>query len=234
MRIAILQPGYIPWLGFFEQMHKCDIFVLYDDVQYDKHGWRNRNRIKTANGIQWLTVPVSVSLSEPTIVREVRIDNSTNWRKKHLQSIRQNYSKARFYRDHIGLFEEALTAEWELLVDLDIYFIEKLATMLGISTRMVRSSELDIPRGDKVERLVGICRIFNADTFYEGAAGRDYIDTDVFARQGVGVEFQDYVHPVYQQLYGQFVPYLSIIDLLFNHGDESLSILTGTRREVVS
>lgn len=234
MRIGILQPGYLPWLGFFEQMHKCDIFVLYDDVQYDKHSWRNRNRIKTANGIQWLTVPVSVSLSEPAIVREVRIDNSANWRKKHLQSIRQNYSKARFYRDHIGLFEEALTAEWELLVDLDIYFIEKLATMLGISTRMVRSSELDIPRGDKVERLVGICRIFNADTFYEGAAGRDYIDTDLFARQGVGVEFQDYVHPVYQQLYGQFVPYLSIIDLLFNHGDESLSILTGTRREVVS
>lgn len=234
MRISILQPGYIPWLGFFEQMHKCDIFVLYDDVQYDKHGWRNRNRIKTANGIQWLTVPVSVSLSEPAIVREVRIDNSTNWRKKHLQSIRQNYSKAPFYRDHIGLFEEALTAEWELLVDLDIYIIEKLATMLGISTRMVRSSELDIPRGDKVERLVDICRIFNADTFYEGAAGRDYIDTDLFARQGIGVEFQDYVHPVYQQLYGQFVPYLSIIDLLFNHGDESLSILTGTRREVVS
>lgn len=233
MRIGILQPGYLPWLGFFEQMHKCDVFVLYDDVQYDKHGWRNRNRIKTVGGVQWLTVPVSVSLADSPRINEVRIDNSVNWRKKHLQSIRQNYSRAPYYGSYIGLFEETYAAEWELLVDLDIHFIEKLAACLGISTCLVRSSGIDITETDRIGRLVNICRAFNADTFYEGAAGRDYIDTEYFVGQGITVEFQEYIHPVYHQLYGDFIPYLSVIDLLFNHGEESLSILTSTHREAI-
>lgn len=233
MKIGILQPGYLPWLGFFEQMHKCDIFVLYDDVQYDKHSWRNRNRIKTANGVQWLTVPVSVSLADLPRIKEVRIDNSTNWRKKHLQSIRQNYSKAPFYRSCISLFEETYATDWELLVDLDLRFLEQLATYLGISTRLVRSSTLGITEEGRLGRLVGICRILNADTFYEGAAGRDYLDTEYFTGQGINVEFQNYVHPIYHQLYGDFIPYLSVVDLLFNHGEKSLSILTSTHREAI-
>lgn len=225
MKIGILQPGYLPWLGFFEQVHRSDVFVIYDDVQYDKHGWRNRNRIKTANGIQWLTVPVHVSLKEPCLIKDVEIDNRQSWRKKHLLSIRQNYMKAPWYKDYIGIFEEAYSREWKYLVDIDMYFIEGLVESLGIrGKKIIRSSSLDL-EGDRIERLIKICKTFSADTFYEGTAGRDYIDELVFTRQGIAVLFQDYVHPVYKQLYGEFIPYLSVIDLLFNHGKESLAIL---------
>ena len=225
MKIGILQPGYLPWLGFFEQVYSSDIFVIYDDVQYDKHGWRNRNRIKTANGIQWLTVPVHVSLKEPLLIKEVRIDNSQNWTKKHLLSIKQNYAKAPFYEDYKTIFEEVYSREWEYLFDIDTYFIERLMESFLIrGKKIIRSSSLDI-EGDRIERLIGICRMFKADTFYEGAAGRNYIDVSQFAPHGIKVQYQDYKHPIYNQLYGGFVSHLSAIDLLFNHGPESLSIL---------
>jgi hypothetical protein len=98
MVIGILQPGYLPWLGFFEQMYRSDVFVIYDDVQYDKEGWRNRNRIKTSKGIQWLTVPVVIKFEEHPLINEIKINNTVNWRKKHLSSINQNYSKASFFK----------------------------------------------------------------------------------------------------------------------------------------
>ena len=226
MIIGILQPGYLPWLGFFEQMYRSNIFVIYDDVQYDKEGWRNRNRIKTANGVQWLTVPVLVRFSDHPLIADIRINNEVNWRKKHLSSIKQNYGRAPFFRDYIHLFEEAYSRDWEFLIDLDLYFIMKLAECLGMGEkRIVRSSALPV-NGDRTERLIQLCKHFGAETFYEGAAGRNYIDKGVFLERGIRVEFQDYEHPVYHQLYGEFIPYLSLIDLLFNHGRESLSILT--------
>ena len=229
MRIGILQPGYLPWLGFFEQMYNSDIFVIYDDVQYDKEGWRNRNRIKTPNGVQWLTVPVRVNFKEQPLIREVRIDNSKDWRKKHLFSVRQNYSKAPFYKKYIGIFEEAYAKSWDLLIDLDVYFIDKLGVYLGMKDKRLEISSTLGVRGDRLERLVQICKIFKADTFYEGSAGRDYIDKDYFAKNGIKVEYQDYKHPTYTQLYYNFVPYLSVIDLLFNHGEESRLILTNEK-----
>lgn len=234
MKIGILQPGYLPWLGFFEQMYRSNIFVIYDDVQYDKHGWRNRNRIKTANGIQWLTVPVHVSLKEPLLIKEVRIDNRQNWAKKHLLSIRQNYAKAPFLKEYIDIFEEAYSKEWEYLVDVDMYFITKLAECLHMKDKeIIMSSTLNV-KGDRIERLINICKIFNANTFYEGAIGKNYINEGYFNRHGIKVEYQDYKHPVYKQLYGIFVPYLSVIDLLFNHGRESLSILTNKKFKEVA
>jgi hypothetical protein len=225
MRIGILQPGYLPWLGFFEQMYKSDVFVIYDDVQYDKEGWRNRNRIKTSNGVQWLTVPVHVNFTGRSLINEIRIDKKVNWRKKHLSSIKQNYSRAPFFEQYIDIFEDAYSRGWEYLVDIDIHFIIKIAECLGMKDkRIVRSSTLNV-KGDRIERLINICKIFKADTFYEGASGRNYIDENYFAEYGIKMEFQDYKHPVYKQLYGDFVPYLSVIDLLLNHGEESLSIL---------
>jgi hypothetical protein len=227
MVIGILQPGYLPWLGFFEQMYRSDVFVIYDDVQYDKEGWRNRNRIKTANGIQWLTVPVLLKGSDSQMIFDVKIDNKTNWRKKHLTAIRQNYSKAPCFKDYIGIFEDAYARDWDLLVALDMYFIQTLAECLGMGHKnIVRSSSLDI-RGGRIERLIKICEFFGADVFYEGASGKNYIDEIEFLAKGVNVEFQNYRHPVYRQLYGNFIPCLSVIDLLFNHGTESLKIITG-------
>lgn len=226
MKISILQPGYLPWLGFFEQIYRSDIFVIYDDVQYDKDGWRNRNRIKTSKGTQWLTVPVHVNFGEHPLVNEVKIDNSQDWKKKHLSSIRQNYSKAPFYRDYIGIFEETYSKTWDYLIDIDMYFIDRLGEYLGVKDKkIVKSSRLRL-KGDRMGRLIALCKRFKADTFYEGTAGRNYIDEDCFSRNGIKVEYQDYEHPVYDQLYGDFVPYLSTIDLLFNHGKESLSIIS--------
>jgi hypothetical protein len=224
--IGILQPGYLPWLGFFEQMYRSDVFVLYDDVQYDKEGWRNRNRIKTANGVQWLTVPVLVRFSDHPLITEIRINNEVNWRKKHLASVKQSYGKAAFFEEYCELFEEAYSRDWNFLIDLDLYFIMKLAECLDMKEkRILRSSDLPI-KGEQIERLIHLCKHFGADTFYEGAAGRNYIDQGAFLKEGVRVEFQDYDHPIYSQLYGEFIPNLSVIDLLFNHGKESLSILT--------
>ncbi len=229
MIIGILQPGYIPWLGFFEQVCKSDIFVILDDAQYDKQGWRNRNRIKTLKGFQWLTVPVLVHFSNHLLIKEVKIDNKQNWRKKHLASIRQNYSKTPFFSEYTGFFEDAYAKEWEYLIDVDMHFIYGLCRCLGLENRkIVRSSSLNI-EGGKTLRLINICKKFGANTFYEGAAGKNYIDEQEFLDHGVTVEFQDYRHPVYNQLYGEFVPYLSVVDLIFNHGPDSLSILTGEK-----
>jgi hypothetical protein len=232
MRAAILQPGYLPWLGFFEQIYKSDIFVIYDDVQYDKYGWRNRNRIKTANGIQFITVPVSVNFKERPLINQVKIDNKINWRKKHLFSIRQNYSKAPFFKKYIHIFEETYSEEWEYLVEIDLHFILKLVECLGMGHKeIVMASSLNI-KGKRIERLIRICKKFNATIFYEGASGKNYIDEAHFTEHGIKVEYQDYKHPLYKQLYGDFIPYLSVIDLIFNHGGDSLSILTNIGVEV--
>lgn len=227
MRVGILQPGYLPWLGFFEQIYRSDVFVIYDDVQYDKQGWRNRNRIKTAGGAVWLTVPVTVKFNDHPLIDVVKIDNKHNWRKKHLLSIKQNYSNAPFYEKYVDIFEEAYSSAWEYLVDIDIFFIIRLAAFLGIDTKkIIRSSVLKV-EGNTMERLVRICREVGADVFYEGSAGKNYIDEDYFMKSGIKIEYQEYSHPVYEQRYGEFIPYLSVIDLLFNHGPQSLSILTG-------
>lgn len=228
--IGILQPGYLPWLGFFEQIYRSDAFIIYDDVQYDKHSWRNRNRIKGSNGIQWLTVPVHVKFEDHPSILEVQIDNSSNWKRKHLAAITQSYSKAPFYKDFIAIFEHAYQREWEFLVDLDLYFIEKILSCMGLAHKqLLRSSQLEVRNDDRIQRLISICHLMGADQFYEGAAGRNYIDDDVFAEAGIKVIYQDYQHPEYNQLNGDFVPYLSIVDLLFNHGNDSLKILTQTK-----
>lgn len=232
MVIGILQPGYLPWLGFFEQVYKSDVFIVYDDVQYDKHGWRNRNRIKTPQGPLWLTVPIKVNFEDRPLNIDIRIDNSTNWKKKHLLSIKHNYAKALYFQDHIAFFEEVYEREWTYLIDLDLYLIEQLIKRLGMSNKqIIRSSSLGIT-GGRIERLVRICQRFQADTFYEGASGKNYIDEAEFADQGIRVIYQEYQHPVYRQLHGDFTPFVSVIDLLLNEGSESLAILTNKTTEV--
>ena len=224
--VGILQPGYLPWPGFFEQMHRSDVFVLYDDVPYDRQGWRNRNRVKTANGIAWLTVPVLSSFDEQPPILDVRIDNRRNWRRKHLETLRQSYGKAPFFEDYIGAFEEAYGKEWELLVDLDLHFIDLMKNALGLGgTTLRRSSEFGVG-GSRNERLAAICHFLGGGTFYEGAAGRSYIDEELFRREGITVIFQDYRPRPYRQLHGEFVPFLSAVDLLFNEGPGSLRIIT--------
>lgn len=234
-RIGILQPGYLPWLGFFEQMDSVDVFVVYDDVAYDKQGWRNRNRIKTANGVLWLTVPVHADFSETPRILNVRIDNRRDWRKKHMRTIEQSYAKAPCAAAYLPPLRAVYDEPWERLVDLDVRFVRILAEALGIRSEVVRSSELGIEGDDRIDRLIRICRALDGAVFYEGASGRDYIDEERFLEAGVQVEYQSYAHPTYRQLHGEFVPYLSVVDLLLNHGPESLDILrSGAERSETS
>jgi hypothetical protein len=225
-RLVVLQPGYLPWLGFFDQLRRADLFVYYDDVQYDKHGWRNRNRIKTQSGPQWLTVPVLHHGRGLPRILDVEIDRRQPWARKHVASLRQAYARAASAAQYFPEIEELLSRPWERLVDLDIALVDAMCRWLGLSRRVERSSQLDIP-GEQTERLVRICQHFGARSYLSGSAARVYLDTALFERNGIAVEWQDYVHPVYRQLHGEFVPYLSAIDLLLNCGEESLSVLEG-------
>jgi hypothetical protein len=222
--VVILQPGYLPWLGFFAQMWRADVFVLYDDVQYDKESWRNRNRIKTAQGVQWVTVPVLTSGQDRPSNRDVRIDNRRPWRKKHVESLRQAYARAPYFGDYIGRLAALYEEPWDRLFDLDLAAQRLLMELLGLDRPVITSSSLGIA-GGRIDRLVAICRALGAMRFYEGAAGRGYLDPTAFDAAGIALEFQEYRHPVYPQLHGPFVPYLSVVDLLFNCGPDSLRTL---------
>ena len=223
--VGILQPGYLPWLGFFEQLYRSDKFVIYDDVQFDKGGWRNRNRIKTAAGLQWLTVPVLINRKNKPLINQVLINSTVNWQDKHIRSITQNYSKTPFFKNYSDELFELLTSYHSYLIELDMALIEWLCAVLNIETELVLSSDLNV-KGDKIERLVGIINKLGGNQFYEGAAGKNYIDLGAFNQESIILKFQDYNHPVYRQQYGEFRSHLSIIDLLFNCGPESLAILT--------
>lgn len=228
--IAVLQPGYLPWLGFFEQMYRCDLFVYYDDVQYDKHGWRNRNRVRSANGPLWLTVPVRHKGLNKPLIREIEIDSANPWARKQIASIEQCYAKAPFARDYLPELRELLSRPWRWLIDLDLTLIEQMCRWLGLERQTCLASELGIP-GERSERLLEICRRFEADRYLSGNAAQTYLDVDLFARHGVTVAWQNYHHPVYPQIHGEFIPYLSTLDLLLNAGPESLDILAAGDRD---
>lgn len=224
--VVVLQPGYLPWLGFFDQLRRSDVFVYYDDVQYDKHGWRNRNRIKTQSGPLWLTVPVRHSgLGFPRIM-DVEIDSRSPWARKHVASIRQAYAGTPFLGRYLPELEELLQRRWERIVDLDIAAVDVMARWFGLVRRTERSSELGIG-GERSERLLAICRHFNASKYISGDSAQDYLDTDLFARHGIDVEWQRFTHPTYPQQHGEFVPFMSALDLILNCGDESLAVLEG-------
>ena len=224
--LVVLQPGYLPWLGFFDQMRRSDIFVFYDDVQFDKNGWRNRNRIKSPSGPHWLTVPVRVSSLSQRIY-ETEIDTRQPWARKHLGTIKQFYAKAPYLKRYLPELEELLMGRtWERLIELDVAVIELLCAWLNIKREMARASELGI-EGERSERLLNICLAVGAQRYLSGNAAQSYLNLELFARHGIEVLWQDYEHPVYPQQHGEFVPFLSSLDLVLNCGDESTAIING-------
>jgi WbqC-like protein len=224
--VAVLQPGYLPWLGFFDQIMRADVFVFYDDVQFDKNGWRNRNRIKSTNGPIWLTVPVRIaSLNQK--INETEIDNRQPWVRKHLGSIKQNYSRAPYLQRYLPALEELLVGrKWERLLDLDMEVVMLLCRWLNLERRFFYSSQLNI-HGERSERLLNLCLHFGARRYLSGNAAQSYLDVELFGRHGIEVEWQNYQHPNYAQQHGEFIPFLSTLDLVLNCGPESASILAG-------
>jgi len=222
--VAVLQPGYLPWLGFFDQLAQSDHFVIYDDVQYDKHGWRNRNRIRTAEGWQWLTVPVLTKGKSEQLVKETEINNQDAWAVKHQKSLEQHYHQSPHFKTYFPIFETVYGTKWDRLIDLNLTLLQKIAEALSIKTPISRASEMQI-EGERSERLVKICKALDATTYLSGDAAKDYLDESMFEREGIGIRWHGYQHPVYRQMHEPFIPYLSIVDLLFNHGKESLNVL---------
>lgn len=226
MIIAVHQPQYLPWLGFFAKMDRADMFVLLDTVQYKKNEWQNRNRIKTAQGWQWLTVPVLYRF--PQKIKEVEINCRDNWQHRQRQALISNYRKAPYWSELESFFEEIFSSTWRNISELNIFTIRRLAGLLGIETTIRIASELpDFPENPD-ERLIAIARYFNADTYLSGGGGKNYMQLDKYRDSGIRVLFQDFKHPVYNQLFGEFEPFMSAVDLIMNHGPESPAILRGS------
>lgn len=229
-RLVVLQPSYLPWLGYLDQYQWADRFVIYDDVQYDKHGWRNRNRILTSNGIQWLTVPVLTKNLDKPLINEVKINSQQKWVKKHLQSIQQAYSKCEFFDWLYPGLEKLLNTRFAYISTLDVEMLKFLTGKLGLPWKVQLSSEMGVP-GRRTERLVGICQQLGATDYLTGDAARDYLEEDRFEEIGVRVHWHSYQHPTYRQRFDGFEPYLSVIDLMFNHGPESIEVLALSGKE---
>jgi len=227
MIVAIHQPQYLPWLGYFDKMQQADVFCYLDNVQYKKNEWQNRNRIKTAGGWQWLTVPVSYRF--PQKINEVKINHAAKWAHKHLQALLTNYSKAPFYKEYIDRFENAYTKKYEKLSDLNIHLIEMLRDILGLSQKATLIASQLSTSTDPTRRLIELCRAAGGDTYLAGRDGARYMDLDLFADSGIKVVFQDFNHPAYPQLFGNFESHLSVVDLLFNCGPESMEIIRAQR-----
>lgn len=217
MRVVILQPSFLPWRGYFDLIHKADIFVFYDDVQYDKRGWRNRNKIKTVDGTEWLTVPVETVGKYLQLIKDTKIDNTQNWKRKHLNAIQYSYHKAPFYSEYIDFFNDIYSRNWDNICELDIYTTKEISRFLGINTKFIRSSEF-FTEGKKTDRLINICKHLGATRYLSGPAAKDYIEDDKFENNNIILEYQEYSYPEYPQLFGKFEPHVSIVDLLFNCG----------------
>lgn len=223
MIVAVHQPQYLPWLGYFDKIRIADVFCYLDNVQYKKNEWQNRNRIKTAQNWQWLTVPVRYRF--PQKINEVEINNSVNWKKKHLQALITNYSKAPYFKDYITPLEDLFTKDWELLSEFNIGLLERLREFLNLHDKPAIPASSMVLRDDPTERLIDICKAVGADTYLAGQDGRTYMDLERFRANGITVITQEFKHPVYPQLYDEFQSHMSIVDLLFNCGPESIKII---------
>ncbi len=215
---------YLPWLGLFHKIALCDTYVFLDSVKYLKQDWNNRNKIKGAAGAMWLTVPVATGGTDNILLPDVRISNEHNWRTKHWRSIRSCYGRAPYFDQYAPFLEDVYRCKWESLNELDLHMLRWSLEVLGIRVQFLRASELDL-EGTKSDLVLDMCRKLGAKTYIFGALGRDYAQVTDFERAGVDVIFQDYRHPQYPQLHGDFIPYLSIVDLLFNCGPKSLEVL---------
>lgn len=223
MTVSILQSNYIPWKGYFDLIARSDVFVIYDEVQYTKNDWRNRNKIKTSNGPQWLTIPVKqTSLDQKIFETEVL---KTNWYKKHINALQTNYGKAPFFKEFMEVLRPVYEKADTNLSEINKSFIEAICDILKISTKIVDSRELNLS-GGRQERLEDACVKLNADRYVSGAAARSYLDVQRFLELGIEVDWMEYQgYKPYDQLYPPFVHEVTILDLIFNEGENARDYL---------
>ena len=225
MQITIMQPTYLPWLGYFALMMQTDQFIFLNDVQFDRRSWQQRNKIKSAQGELLLTVPVVKKSKSGELIKDVLINQEEAWKKKHLKSMQQHYSKSKYYGEVSEWILPIYERDFQKLADLNISIIKAIADYLRIDTNFVNSSDLGV-EGNKAQRLVNICKKAGADTYLSPMGSFQYIDEDnVFAGSNVNLLYQNFEHPEYSQLHGEFLSHLSVIDLLMNEGKQSASVI---------
>jgi hypothetical protein len=226
MIVSINQPAYLPWLGYFHRIAISDLHIVLDHVQFAKNSVVNRNKIRTPQGSCWLTVPLKTKGRFGALaIQDVEIADEQPWRKKHWQSLKTNYAKAPFFAEHAPFFEAIYAKPWSKLSELMRAINDYLLHALGIRTPLRYSSQM-VPRGKKEELVLNLCKEAGATTYVSGPFGRDYLDASAFAKEGIAVFFHDYTHPHYAQIFPNFEPFMSVLDLLFNHGPESLRLLS--------
>jgi len=226
MRSAIItQSNYIPWKGYFDSIKNVDVFVVYDDVQYTKRDWRNRNKIKTANGLKWLSIPVEVKGKYYQKINETKIADK-NWHISHWSLIKDTYKNAKSFKEVYSWLESLfMSCNYEYLTDINMHFINSINQFLGISTEIYYSNNFQLA-DEKTERLVNICKELNITDYYSGPAAKAYLDLSKFKKENISVNYWDYTgYPPYNQLYGEFEHGVSIIDLLMNEGSISRNYL---------
>ncbi len=217
-RILITQSNYIPWKGYFDNINAVDEFIVYDDMQYTKRDWRNRNQIKTPQGLFWLSIPVEVKGKFYQKINETVVSD-VNWGEKHWKTIVANYSKAPFFKEYREVFE-SIYRDTSLtnITQINLTFIRAINNILGIKTTIIDSREFELVEG-KTERLVDICLRRNAVHYYTGPAAKDYMEESLFHKAGITIHYFDYSgYPEYPQINGSFTHYVTILDLIFNTG----------------
>ncbi len=218
-RVAILQSNYIPWKGYFDLIASVDEFILYDDMQFTKNDWRNRNKVKTPSGSEWISIPVGSDIRRR--IRDVILPLG-NWRQKHLKTFELNYSRATYYQEIMAILEPIyIDSELTTLSEFNRALIESICLYLGIRTKISNSWDYTLSEG-KTERLVSLCQQVGGNVYVSGPAARDYLDLDLFSRQQIQVEWYEYAsYKPYPQLWGSFEHAVTIVDLLFNCGEDS-------------
>jgi hypothetical protein len=227
-KVAVIQSNYIPWKGYFDIIHDVDLFIFYDDVQYTKNDWRNRNKIKTNQGVHWLTIPVGAP--EHRLIYEVELANQ-QWLKKHWATIQQSYAKAPYFERYFDFFRHVYTeTQWTNLSDLNQFLITSISSeFLGIQTQFKDSREFRAS-GEKLDRLLDLLRKVGAELYLTGPSARAYLNDDSFMAAGIELVFKDYSgYPEYPQLFPPFEHAVSILDVLFNCGPAAPDHIWGWR-----
>ncbi len=220
-KILITQSNYIPWKGYFDAINSVDEFIVYDDMQYTRRDWRNRNRIKTKDGAQWLTIPVEVKGKYFQKINETLVSDP-DWGINHWKTIQYNYHKAPYFNSYKDMFEEAYrNIKVKNLSEINFQFIRLVCSVLGINTAIGFSSDFEL-KEDRTERLVDICKKQGASDYYTGPAAKAYMNENYFADAAIKIHYLDYSgYPEYHQLFDKFAHDVSIIDLLFNEGENA-------------
>ena len=224
-KIAITQSNYIPWKGYFDTIQKVDKFILYDNVQYTKRDWRNRNKIKTANGLKWMSIPVEVKGRYFQKINETKIVDK-NWNKSHLSLIKQSYKSAEKYKETIAFIEDLyVSCDFLYLSEINHHFITRLCEYLGIRTEISFLNDFELSN-DKTQSLVNICSHFNCNEYFTGPAAKAYMDENLFIKNEIAVNFMNYSNYIeYNQIHPPFNHNVSILDLIFNTGKKSIDFI---------